>query len=107
MLGGFSQGAMIAANIAFSSDQSLKALIILSGTVVDENRWNRGIAGRRGLPVFISHGRQDNILRYDMAERLRDSMRKAGLRVHWVPFDGGHEIPSLVVSELNKFLHSL
>jgi predicted esterase len=31
-------------------------------------------------------------------------MRRAGLRVTWFPFEGGHEIPAVVVDALNQFL---
>ena len=31
-------------------------------------------------------------------------MRDAGLRVTWLPFDGGHEMPAEVVTALNTFL---
>jgi phospholipase/carboxylesterase len=104
VLGGFSQGAMISADIAFRTDEPLHALILLSGTFVDEASWTQAMPARRGLPVFIAHGRQDDVLRFDTAARLAEAMRRAGLQVTWVPFDGGHEIPASVVTELNHFL---
>jgi len=107
ILGGFSQGAMIAADVAFTTDEPLKALIILSGTFVDEASWTKGMAKRRGLPVFISHGAKDDILQYSIAIRLRDAMNRAGLQVYWVPFAGGHELPAEVVTALNTFLEQL
>jgi phospholipase/carboxylesterase len=82
----------------------LHALILLSGTFVDEASWTQAMPARRGLPVFIAHGRQDDVLRFDTASRLAEAMRRAGLQVTWVPFDGGHEIPASVVTELNHFL---
>jgi phospholipase/carboxylesterase len=107
VLGGFSQGAMIAADVAFRSDEPLRALVILSGTVVDEPAWTEGMARRRGLPVFIAHGRSDDILSFDLAQRLEQRMRRAGLAVTWVPFEGGHEMPAEVVAALNGFLRQL
>jgi phospholipase/carboxylesterase len=107
ILGGFSQGAMIAADVAFTTDEPLKALIILSGTFVDEASWTKGMAKRRGLPVFLSHGAKDDILQYSIAIRLRDAMQRAGLQVRWVPFAGGHEVPAEVVTALNTFLEQL
>jgi phospholipase/carboxylesterase len=104
MLGGFSQGGMIAAEVAFRSDQPLQALILLSPTFVDEQRWIEGMARRKGLPVFISHGRRDDVLPFSASEQLAAAMRDAGLNVTWVPFDGIHETPAYVVTELNKFL---
>jgi phospholipase/carboxylesterase len=104
MLGGFSQGGMVAAEVAFRSEQPLQALILLSPTFVDEQRWVEGMSRRKGLPVFISHGRRDDVLPFAVSERLAEAMRRAGLKVTWVPFDGIHETPASVVTELNKFL---
>ena len=107
MLGGFSQGGMVAAEVAFRTEQPLEALILLSPTFVDEQRWIEGMPRRKGLPVFISHGRRDDVLPFAASERLAQAMRQAGLKVTWVPFDGVHETPALVVTELNKFLASV
>jgi phospholipase/carboxylesterase len=54
--------------------------------------------------VFLAHGRHDEVLPFTGAIRLEGEMRRAGLRVMWVPFDGGHEIPVPVVTALNRFL---
>lgn len=107
ILGGFSQGAMLSAEIAFQSDQPLTALILLSGTTVDEAAWVRRLSGRRGLPVFMSHGRYDGTLSFRNSDRFRAKLEAAGLVVTWVPFDGGHEIPSEVVVALNGFIQGL
>jgi phospholipase/carboxylesterase len=57
--------------------------------------------------VFISHGRRDDILPFAAADRLQQTLRQAGLRVTWYPFEGGHEIPAEVVTGLNQFLATL
>jgi phospholipase/carboxylesterase len=107
VLGGFSQGAMVASEIAFKTDEPIQALIILSGTTVDESAWIKGMPLRHHLPVFISHGRNDKILSFAIANRYQQEMRDAGLNVTWIPFEGGHEIPMEVVNALNSFLSSL
>jgi len=104
VLGGFSQGAMVAAEVAFTSDEPLSALVLLSVTPVDEAAWRRGFAARRDVPIFMAHGRRDRSLSFAAARRLRREMVAAGLDVTWLPFDGGHEIPSVVVEGLNQFL---
>jgi phospholipase/carboxylesterase len=104
VLGGFSQGAMVASELAFTTDDDVAALVLLSGTPVDEATWRRGFAKRRGLRVFVSHGRADPILSFTSAERFQRELADAGLDVTWVPFDGGHEIPGPVVAALNAFL---
>jgi phospholipase/carboxylesterase len=104
MLAGYSQGAMIAADIAFTTDEPLEALVLLSPTIVNEPAWRAGLPRRRGLRVFISHGRRDTVLPFDVSDRLQQAMRDAGLRVTWHPFDGGHEVPGEIVRALNSFL---
>jgi phospholipase/carboxylesterase len=107
ILGGFSQGAMVAAQVAFQSDEPLRALVLLSGTLVDEELWKASFSRRKGLHVFISHGRSDPTLSFEVAERMQTEMAAAGMQVTWFPFDGGHEIPAEVVTALNEFFARL
>jgi phospholipase/carboxylesterase len=107
VLGGFSQGAMVASEVAFRSDVKLRALVLLSGTLVDEASWERHFDNRRGMPVFMAHGRVDRTLPFAAAERFRLKLEAAGVKVTWVPFDGGHEIPATVVIALNRFIDGL
>ena len=104
VLGGFSQGAMVASEVAFRSDTPLAGLVLLSGTVVDEASWRAGYARRRGLPVFVAHGRRDGVLPFASSDRMRQDLHAAGLAVTWYPFDGSHALPADVVAELNRFL---
>jgi phospholipase/carboxylesterase len=97
----------VAAQVAFLSDEPLRALVLLSGTLVDEALWKANYARRKGLRVFIAHGRTDSTLSFDVADRMRGEMADAGLLVTWFPFDGGHETPAQVVSALNEFLAHL
>jgi len=107
ILGGFSQGAMVAAQVAFQSDEPLRALVLLSGTLVDETSWKANYDRRKGLHVFIAHGRTDPTLSFEVAERMQSELKAAGMLVTWFPFDGGHEIPAEVVVALNQFLAHL
>lgn len=107
VLGGFSQGAMVASQVAFRSKVRLSALVLLSATLVDETSWEAHFRERRGLPVFLAHGRADPVLSFQIAERFRDKLEAAGLKVSWCPFDGGHEIPAVVVQALNDFTERL
>jgi phospholipase/carboxylesterase len=79
-------------------------LVQLSGTLLARQEWRPAVAKRAGLSVFQSHGTQDPILPYPMAERLRDELVKAGLAVSWHSFRGAHEIPEPVLRQLGGFL---
>jgi phospholipase/carboxylesterase len=104
MLGGFSQGAMLSCDALLHSMQPYAGLIQLSGTLVAKQEWGPLLLKRKGLPLFQSHGTEDPILDYVMAERLRDEFLQAKLNVDWQPFRGGHEIPELVLRRLGLFL---
>jgi phospholipase/carboxylesterase len=104
VLGGFSQGAMLSVDVALRSSHPLAGLVVLSGTHIAANEWASRLPARRGLPVFMSHGQDDQLLPFAIAEGLRDTLTAAGLPVEWVPFRGGHAIPPNVMNALGAFL---
>ena len=104
VVGGFSQGAMLACDFALRSRRSLAGLILLSGTLLGAPEWRALAPARRGLPVLQSHGLQDTLLPHAAAERLRDLLREAELKVEWLSFRGGHEIPSRVMEAMARFI---
>ena len=104
VIGGFSQGAMLATDTVFTSGRPFGGLVILSGTLLAAERWLPAMGARSGLPVFQSHGRGDPLLPFALAETLRDEMRAAGLAVTWTDFPGGHQIAPSVLQGLATFL---
>jgi phospholipase/carboxylesterase len=107
VVGGFSQGAMLTCDLVLRTAFPFAGLIQLSGSLLAKQDWQPSVAKRAGLPVFLSHGTQDPILPYVMAERLRDELIKAGLDVHWHSFHGGHEIPEVVLLRLRGFIEKV
>jgi phospholipase/carboxylesterase len=106
VLGGFSQGSMLACDVALRTERPLGGVVVLSGTLVAAEEWGPLAAHRRALPVFQSHGTADPLLSFAQAEALRDLLRKGGADVTWVPFRGGHEIPGPVVDALGRWMRS-
>ncbi len=104
VLGGFSQGAMLACDVALRLEDAPAGLALLSGTLLTEPVWKEKALRRAGLPVFQSHGRLDPILPFEGAEALRNLLREAGLAVTFVPFDDGHTIPRPAFTGLADFL---
>lgn len=103
-LGGFSQGAMLSLDVALHGKHALSGLVLMSGTLIAESEWTPLFASRRGLPVLQSHGTEDPLLPFAIAERLRDELRRAGLPVTWVPFRGGHGVAPQVTDALGAFV---
>jgi phospholipase/carboxylesterase len=107
VLGGFSQGAMLATDLALRQDEAPAALVILSGTLLAEEEWRTRAVRREGLAVLQSHGRQDPILPFADAVALRDLLQEAGLGVDFLSFDGGHTIPEEALDRLGALLLAL
>jgi phospholipase/carboxylesterase len=107
VLGGFSQGSMLATDVALRLKKQPAGLAILSGALINEHEW-RPLASERGpLNVFQSHGHHDSILPLFMATALRDLLAESGAAVDFQPFDGDHAIPEEVVGRLGAFMVSL
>jgi phospholipase/carboxylesterase len=104
ILAGFSQGGMLAMDVALAADPPVDRVAALSGSLIAEKVWRAHIARGIKPAVFMSHGRQDPILPFATSERLEELLRAQGLAVTWLPFQGGHEIPPAVLEGLRAFI---
>ncbi len=104
VLGGFSQGSMLAMDVALRTSQSVDALVILSGTLLARDIWIPRMKTLAGKRVFQSHGAQDPILPFAIAEELKRELVAAGANVSWNAFRGAHEIPPQVLDALCDFI---
>ncbi len=104
VLGGFSQGAMLATDVALRLEEAPLGLVALSGALISKAAWAERAPKRAGLPVFQSHGRQDPILPWEVGEGLRALFEAAKLPVQFEPFHGPHTIPLSVLEKLAVWL---
>ena len=104
LLGGFSQGSMLACDVALRDSRPFAGLVLLSSTLLCVGEWQPLMAARKGLPVFQTHGQYDAILPHELALEQRDLLQAAGLPVTWISFPGGHELPSVVLDGLSRFI---
>jgi phospholipase/carboxylesterase len=104
VIGGFSQGAMLACDFALRDPRPLAGLVILSGTIITMSEWAKRAPSRAGLPVLQSHGRSDPILPFEVALLLHRLLEDAGLDIEFVEFNGGHGVPPSVLDRLASFI---
>ena len=107
VLGGFSQGAMLACDAVLCARQKVDGLVMLSSSRIAFTDWVANREALAGLPVLVSHGQHDSDLAFAAGESLRDFHSDSQARVTWQPFDGGHEIPLIVWRALRRFLADL
>jgi phospholipase/carboxylesterase len=107
VLGGFSQGAMLALDVSLHMREPPAAVAVLSGAPLTMDAWAPRLRRLRGVPVLVSHGRADELLSFDAAERLAQQLRSAGAEMRWIPFPGGHGISPAVRAELSTVIAHL
>jgi len=100
-VGGFSQGAMMAANVFFKSPNQYKGLIAMSGAPLNFKAWPQLSEPKK---IFISHGEQDPVLPVKCGRDLKEKAlgAKGLVEEHW--FNGGHEIPPSILNKMSQFL---
>jgi phospholipase/carboxylesterase len=107
VIGGFSQGGMLALDWVLRGARPADGLILLSSSRLASEDWLPQRNRLQNLPIFVSHGTKDADLAYAAGEHLRDFVLESEARLTWVPFEGGHEIPLIVWRALRKFLGPL
>ena len=99
---------MVATDLFANTRDGWAGLMVLSGTLVAGARWRPAFhENLRGRKVFQSHGRQDPILPFGVAEELHALLVANGAEVDWAPFNGPHAIPPTVCARAGTWARSV
>lgn len=104
ILGGFSQGAMLATDVYFKAPETAAGLICLSGTLLNRTEWAEVAKNRSGSQVFLSHGEADAVLPHKGSIQLQKFFEENGIKTHFASFRGGHEIPMQVIEKMKSYI---
>jgi len=99
-LGGFSDGATYALSLGITNGGLFTHVLAFSPGFMSP-------AAQEGVPkIYISHGRQDQILPIDAcSRRIVPKLKDAGYDVRYHEFDGDHTVPEDIIREaFNGFL---
>lgn len=107
IIGGFSQGAILATEVALKAEISCQGLIILSGILVYEKNWRPLAKKHSKLTFFQSHGHYDPLLPFFQAQKLSRLLIESGIKGDFYPFEGGHEIPQSILLLMRNYLESI
>lgn len=93
VIGGFSQGAMLAIDVALHLDGKLGGVCLWSGMLINQSEW-KALAGKATpMRIVQSHGLLDPVLPFGCGQSLRKLLTDAGHHVEFVAFQGYHQIP--------------
>jgi phospholipase/carboxylesterase len=108
VLAGFSQGGAIVLQTALRHPERLAGLMALStylplaGSVEKE-----ASAASKALPIFMAHGRFDDIIPIDRATRSRDFLTELGYRVAWHEYPMAHSVCAEEIRDISDFLATI
>ncbi|MBT7615927.1 MAG: hypothetical protein HN590_01435 [Calditrichaeota bacterium] len=88
---GFSQGCGFAFSAGIKHHENISGMICFGGWLDDEIS-DEALAAAKNLRVFIGHGTEDTMVKYEAATTARDRLVKSGYEVKFVNFKGGHTI---------------
>ncbi|WP_066482899.1 alpha/beta hydrolase [Candidatus Chlamydia sanziniae] len=99
IIGGFSQGAIMAAHLILTTQNPYAGALFFSGIRLFDKSWDKGIQHCAPVPFLQSHGYEDQILPYTYGKLLYDLI-SARLPGELVSFTGGHEIVPTVIETM-------
>lgn len=100
---GFSQGAMLALDVALTAS-GVSRVAVLSGSLIPDTVARLTRESHPTPAVFVSHGRQDGVLPFQAATALVSTLQARALDPEFHAFDGGHQIPREILPALKQFL---
>jgi phospholipase/carboxylesterase len=105
VLAGFSQGGAIVLHTALRHAERLAGVLALStylplaGSVEKE-----AAAANAGLPIFMAHGRFDDIIPLERAQASRQRLQSLGYALEWHEYPMPHSVCAPEIAEIAAFL---
>lgn len=107
VIGGFSQGAMVATDFTLYQPEDVSGMLLYSGVLLDQDNWTKRAAELKGKKFIQSHGERDEVIPIAGARKLYDVLKAAGAEGPFVSFPGAHEIPMNVIQKSAAFLKQI
>ncbi|RZK55705.1 MAG: esterase [Hymenobacter sp.] len=102
---GFSQGAIMAYDIALTHPAQVRGVLAFSGRLLAESRQHHAPAAEiQPVRFFLSHGRHDDKLPAFYAEEAIAFLQTLGIAPHYAAFEGGHEVSASGLAAARQWL---
>jgi phospholipase/carboxylesterase len=102
---GFSQGGVMAYDLALGRPERFAALVALSSwlpdLIVDRLSPSEALAA---LPTLLIHGTKDPMIAIDNAQQARAKLARLGIEAAWGEYEMGHEINQNALRDLVGWL---
>ncbi|WP_417358567.1 alpha/beta hydrolase [Gallaecimonas pentaromativorans] len=108
VVAGFSQGGIMSASVALTEPEAVSGFGILSGRILPELAPQLASAERlAALEGFVAHGRYDNKLPIDWAEKATTWLTALGVRHQLKRYDMDHQLSAEECGDFSRWLGQL
>ena len=108
VLAGFSQGGAIALHSATRYPKKLAGVLALSTYLpLKATLAKQAHAANLATPIFMAHGRADDIISLDRALASRLSLQESGFSVQWHEYAMAHSVCAEEINDIRLFLTRL
>jgi phospholipase/carboxylesterase len=108
LLAGFSQGGAIVLQTALRHPERLAGVLALSTYLPLAARLAKEASARnKSVPIFMAHGRHDDIIPIDRSRQSRDFLQSLGYRVEWREYAMPHSVCAEEIADISRFLRAI
>jgi phospholipase/carboxylesterase len=105
VLAGFSQGGAIALHTALRQPERLAGVIALSTYLPLASRLAaEANPANAAVPIFMAHGRWDNVVPFAIGESSRELLRQHGYDVEWHSYPIPHSVAAEEIAQLREWM---
>lgn len=108
VLAGFSQGGVMALDVALHYPKPLAGILALSTFLAEgENLATGKSAANERIPIFMCHGQQDAVLPISLGKTSLATLESAGYAVEWREYSMGHEVCREEIQDITRWLQAV
>jgi phospholipase/carboxylesterase len=108
VLAGFSQGGAIVLQTALRHPERLAGVLALSTYLpLAASLPKEAAAENKSVPIFMAHGRHDDIIPIDRSRQSRDFLQSLGYRVEWREYAMPHSVCAEEIADISRFLRAI
>lgn len=102
VLGGFSQGALMALDVGLRMTDRVAGIVAMSGALDEQDLPDLSL--RKDQRVLIVHGTGDEMIDVNLARRARRTLQRHGLNPEYHEFAMGHQVTQESMSAVAGFI---
>ena len=105
VLAGFSQGGAIVLQGALRHPERLAGVLALSTYLpLAQTLEKEAAAANKAVPIFMAHGKFDDIIPIDRARKSKEILEKLNYQVEWHEYPMPHSVCAEEIGDISKFL---